>query len=240
MNKTISIPLRQLPEAALKSHFGIERANLGALQQDGKELSLLCDWDDDKIAEAFGRLKLPNEKELLNALRIVIFLVRNNGGARRSESRLRDMLRLYLFVKKNRCEGKIGIRNRIISLDIENDGEWFIEELLLPFLSDNLDGIASADDAEKELSNLVGKRGRHPKEKRIAPLMWGAYRLLSGSRQWKSPMPNDMCDFILTLLEVAGLIPENEEKDAIWIRAQLRYMASRPSQPDFSCFNRQG
>ena len=75
------------------------------------------------------------------------------------------------------------------------------------------------------------KAGRTPKDPRTQPLLLGSYELITSLRDFPSPMPNNLCEFLQNLLTFWGALPENPVIDPMWIRAQLRYLKKRPVRP---------
>ena len=61
-------------------------------------------------------------------------------------------------------------------------------------------------------------------------LMWGTFRLLTDLHGFRTPMPNVLCEFIIRLLQIQEVFPENTDIDTLWVRAQLRYLRGKENQ----------
>ena len=148
--------------------------------------------------------------------------------------RQRDYLRLYVLATSTRDGDEITIRNKRRSIRLNNYSNWIVKELLDPFLTEKLSGVENLEEALAALDEPKPvKKGRRPGDPRVGILLWGTYQMLSDELPLKSPMPNNLCNFLITLLQIQKVLPASPVIDAFWIRAQLRYIRSRPEKPRF-------
>lgn len=146
----------------------------------------------------------------------------------------RDYLRLYEFVTSTRDHDEITIRNKTRSIRLNNYYNWFVKDLLEPFLQSKL---AKIDNLEEALAELDApkpvKKGRRASDPRVGILLWGTYQMITDELKLSSPMPNNLCNFLIILLQIQQVLPVSPVIDAFWVRAQLRYIRSRPEKPRF-------
>lgn len=136
-----------------------------------------------------------------------------------------DLLRLYILNGTTRMGDALIIKNRSRSIRMENDANWFFREIIGPYLALHLEPHISLKQAEKELeSGQIRHRGRSVNDPRVPRLMLGTWRLLTDLHGFRTPMPNVLCNFIISLLQLQGIFPENMDIDTLWVRAQLRYL----------------
>ena len=186
----------------------------------------------------------PNRDEIIRTLQMLVVIVRSQPFSKhvytaddlKEQMKRRDMLRLLVLCNTTRIGDTIIIKNRSRSFQLHNEVNWFIEELIKPNVNAVLGGM-SYEDALSELENETSHhRGRRAKDPLMLNLIWGTYRLISDRCHFRTPMPNALCNFIIKLLQLMDILPENTEVDAFWIRAQLRYIASR-KQNEQSCIS---
>ena len=140
-----------------------------------------------------------------------------------------DLLRLYVFCYEN-LEGErheITLRCKQGSVRLQNCCNWFREELMRDYLETHLPEIVTLQQAKEELLTGRRKRGREPKDARIPALLWGTYNVLVIHQWLPETMPNALCQFLIQLLQLQGVLPLDTEIDTFWIRAQLRYLRSK-------------
>lgn len=149
-----------------------------------------------------------------------------------------DLLRLYILNGTTRVGDTLIVKNRSRSLRIENDANWFFRELIGPYLEQHLGPHVSHEQAKKELeAGESHHRGRRVSDPRVPRLMLGTWLLLTDFHGFRTPMPNILCDFIIRLLQLQSVFPENTDIDTLWVRAQLRYLngkAGKQNQESFS------
>ena len=221
---------------ALEKYYGINEDLIGNVSLDDT-------WDHASLLKGFETLADPYQhRPLLNALFLLVCSLLESPGLQRElkpdelfeQMRHREYLRLYQFCKSIRNGETIFIRNSINSLRINNYSNWFVQELMNPFLKEKLNSIK---DLESELKGLEEpkqtKKGRRADDPRIAILLWGSYQMISDDIAFASPMPNRLCNFLILLLQLAHVLPAYSVIDSFWIRAQLRYIRSRPEKPRF-------
>ena len=140
-----------------------------------------------------------------------------------------DLLRLYVFCYEI-LEGErheITLRCKQGSVRLQNCCNWFREELMRDYLETHLPEIVTLQQAKEELLTGRRKRGREPKDARIPALLWGTYNVLVIHQWLPETMPNALCQFLIQLLQLQGVLPLDTEIDTFWIRAQLRYLRSK-------------
>lgn len=144
----------------------------------------------------------------------------------RHAKRLRlDLLRLYILNGTTRTGDALIVKNRSRSFRLENDANWFFRELAGPYLEKQLGQHITREQARKELeAGESHRRGRRVSDPRVPRLMLGTWRLLTDLHGFRTPMPNVLCNFIIRLLQLQGIFPENTDIDTLWVRAQLRYL----------------
>lgn len=216
--------------------FGIDR-------QEQDSFLLKTAWDTSALSEAFATIGDPEQHlQLVNTLAVLTTCVlespRLQGVLYTQElfekMRERDYLRLYEFVKSTRDDDEITLRNKTHSIRLNNYSNWFVKELLDPFLTEKLAGLEDLESALKELdAPKPARKGRRPDDPRVAILLWGSYEMITDEIAFSSPMPNNLCNFLIALLQLAQVLPTSPVIDAFWIRAQLRYIRSRPVKPRF-------
>lgn len=136
-----------------------------------------------------------------------------------------DLLRLYILNGTTRAGDALIVKNRSRSFRLENDANWFFRELAGPFLEQHLGRHITREQARKELeAGESHRRGRRVSDPRVPRLMLGTWRLLTDLHGFRTPMPNVLCIFIIRLLQLQGVFPENKDIDTLWVRAQLRYL----------------
>ena len=221
---------------ALDKYYGINEGLIG-------NVSLNSAWDYASLLKGFESLADPYQhRTLLNALSLLVCCLLESPGLQRElksdelfeQMRHREYLHLYQFCKSIRNGETVFIRNSINSLRINNYSNWFVQELMNPFLKEKLNSIT---DLESALRGFGGpkpiKKGRRANDPRIAILLWGSYKMISDDIAFSSPMPNSLCNVLILLLQLSKVLPASPVIDSFWIRAQLRYIRSRPIKPRF-------
>lgn len=153
---------------------------------------------------------------------------------RQAVSRLnrQDRLRLYIFCRdtEKNYEG-IMVKGRNGSVKLANTCNWLWNDLLKDYFAGSLPDITSREQAREELVSGMRKRGRAPKDARVPALMWGTYRLITERHHFRTAMPNVLCLFIIRLLQMQNVLPQDTDIDTLWVRAELRYIRDRPEKP---------
>ena len=228
--------------ALLTDYYGIEL--VPSIYQKDDTIVLDTSLEIDGIRKIFEELPgvSENDSDILDALILLSSYIKSNAPlldeesfAKATKAYIRqDMLRLYIFCEDNECsyEG-ITIRSKKGSIRLHNSLNWLWQDLVWPYMEKNFPDILNAEDARKELLTGKRRRGRRPNDPRVPVLLWGTYRLLYDLHGFNSPMPNSLCNFIIQLLQIQDVFPNETEIDTLWIRAELRYINSRPVKPRF-------
>ena len=139
-----------------------------------------------------------------------------------------DLLQLYLAVHDDsRLISWVSIRTVDGTVKLKNFCNWFMDDMVKDYLRKNLPDITNTEQALEELRMIKGRRGRIPTDPRLSILLWGTYTLIKEHHEFKSPMPNRLCQFIIAYLQILDILPADTEIDTFWVRAQLRYIRSR-------------
>ena len=226
----------------LNEYYGIEL--LPSMYQKDDTIILETSLDIDGIRKIFEELPGTSENDslIVDTLILISSYITSNSQLLDEESFTKetkvytrqDMLRLYAFCEENKhsYEG-ITIRSKIGSIRLQNNLNWLWKDLIDPYLKTNLPDIQSSEEARKELLTGKRRRGRRPNDPRVPVLLWGTYQMLSNLHGFSSPMPNSLCNFIIQLLQIQEVFPLDTEIDTLWVRAELRYIKSRPIKPRF-------
>lgn len=226
----------------LNEYYGIEL--LPSIYQKDDTIILETSLDIDGIRKIFEELPGTSENDslIVETLILLTSYIKSNAPLLDEESFAKamkvytrqDMLRLYAFCEENKYsyEG-ITIRSKKGSIRLQNSLNWLWKDLVDPYLKTNLSDIQSSEEARKELLTGKSRRGRRPNDPRVPVLLWGTYQLLSNLHGFSSPMPNSLCRFIIQLLQIQDVFPLETEIDTLWVRAELRYIKSRPIKPRF-------
>ena len=230
--------------AALEHYYGITRDHLPASLLTVTCLPVKPTWEIEALKLSFCALA-PGAEQNSQLFANLVILTNCILESPRLQGALfprelfekmkeRDYLRLYEFVKSSRDHEEITLRNKSRSIRLANYSNWFVRELLQPFLNASL---AKVNDPEEALAKLdapkPAKKGRRANDPRIGILLWGTYQMITDELKLSSPMPNNLCNFLMTLLQTQKVLPTSPVIDAFWIRAQLRYIRSRPDKPRF-------
>lgn len=209
----------------------------------GTNVEIRWPFNSEALVQAFDMIgDSAQHQQLIKTLAVLTCAVLESPRLQRAftprdvfnELRQRDYLRLYVIQNSTREEDGITIRNKSRSIRLNNYSNWFVKELLNPFLKEKLSDVANLEEAIAELDKPKPvKKGRRPGDPRISILLWDTYLMLSDELPLKSPMPNNLCNFLITLLQIQKVLPASSVIDAFWIRAQLRYIHSRPEKPRF-------
>ena len=228
--------------ALLREYYGIEL--LPSITQKDDTIVLETSLEHEVIRKIFEDLPGVSDKDsaILDALILLSSYVKCNAPLLDEESFAKatksftrqDMLRLYIFCEENKCsyEG-ISIRGKKGPIRLHNSMNWLWKDLVGPYMEKNIPEIMNAEDARKELLTGKRRRGRRPNDPRVPVLLWGTYRMLYDLHGFNSPMPNSLCNFIIQLLQIQDVFPNETEIDTLWVRAELRYIKSRPVKPRF-------
>ena len=228
--------------ALLTDYYGIEL--VPSICQKDDTIVLETSLEIDVIRKIFEELPGVSDKDtaILDALILLSSYIKSNVPLLDEESFAKatkmytrqDVLRLYIFCEENKCsyEG-ISIRGKKGSIRIHNSLNWLWKDLVGPYMEKNFPDILNAEEAKKELLTGKRRRGRRPNDPRVPVLLWGTYKMLSDLHGFSSPMPNSLCNFIIQLLQIQDVFPNETEIDTLWVRAELRYIKSRPVKPRF-------
>ena len=139
-----------------------------------------------------------------------------------------DLLQLYLAVYDGTgLMSWVSVRTVDGTVKLRNFCNWFMDDMVKDYLRKNLSDITGTEQATEELRRIKGHRGRIPTDPRISILLWGTYSLIREHHEFKSPMPNKLCQFIIAYLQILDILPVDTDIDTFWVRAQLRYIRSR-------------
>lgn len=204
--------------------------------QDGLSTYLSSEGDVQKL-KAIYQIVGPGKKdeETILTLQLLINIVKNiqyvnpyTAEVLKEQMKRRDLLRLLILCNTTKTGDVIIIKNRSRSFQLHNDANWFIQTVIKPIIIKELGDSITISQATEELEKATTRhRGRRAKDPQMLKLIWGTYRLISNTHSFRTPMPNTLCNFIIKLLILMDILPENTEIDAFWIRAQLRYMKSK-------------
>lgn len=195
---------------------------------------LLEDSIARNVTDAYSAMgTCPNDELLQRVLLTLTRVVRSSpeftgkisADQKHARSLRLDLLRLYILNGTTRAGDALIVKNRSRSFRLDNDANWFFRELVEPYLECQLGRNMSREQARKELeAGESHHRGRRVSDPRVPRLMLGTWRLLSDFHGFRTPMPNVLCNFIIRLLQLQGVFPENTDIDTLWVRAQLRYL----------------
>lgn len=144
-----------------------------------------------------------------------------------------DLLQLYLTAYGNSgMTSWVSVRTVDGTVKLRNFCNWFMDDMVKDYLRKNLTDITNSEQALEELRMIKGHRGRIPTDPRISILLWGTYTLIKEHYEFKSPMPNRLCQFIIAYLQILDILPADTDIDTFWVRAQLRYIRSRKEAQD--------
>lgn len=229
---------------ALEHYYGITDEYLPASLRAGAPLPVKPKSNVDGLRQSFRALAPDTDQHRQLFANLVVLTTcvlespRLQGALYTQElfdkMRMRDYLRLYEFVSSTRDDDEITIRNKSRSIRLNNYSNWFVKELLKPFLQPKLAKIDNLEEALAELdAPKPAKKGRRASDPRISILLWGTYQMITDELTLASPMPNSLCNFLIMLLQSQQVLPVSPVIDAFWVRAQLRYIRSRPEKPRF-------
>lgn len=231
--------------AALDKYYGIYGELLpsgyGTVTEKGATIEVA--WDTESLQNAFAAIGERNQyPRLFQTLCVLVDCLQKSPELQSAISsdklfaqmRQREYLRLYQLARSTRDHEALTIRNASRNIRLNNYSNWFVKELLDPFLREKLAGLGDLETALKELdAPKPVRKGRRPDDPRVAILLWGSYEMLTDEISFPTPMPNSLCNFLITLLQLGRVLPTSPVIDAFWIRAQLRYIRSRPVKPRF-------
>ncbi|MBQ9660081.1 MAG: hypothetical protein IJV37_02290 [Bacteroidales bacterium] len=245
MKMTLTITEMQAALAALDDYFGIQGNLLPEKYRNApaETMTINFDWDADALQVAFNTIcDRERHSHLFRSLCLLVDCLLTSPALKEvlssdelfSQMRQREYLRLYQLARSTRDDEVLTLRNNSRSIRLNNYSNWFVHELLDPFLKEKLAGLEDLESALRELDTpKPARKGRRPDDPRVAILLWGSYEMITDAIAFSSPMPNNLCNFLITLLQLAQVLPTSPVIDAFWIRAQLRYVRSRPVKPRF-------
>lgn len=180
-----------------------------------------------------------DEEEIIDTLSVISYSIqRNSDSVNASMYQLLnnmvrpDLLKLYILLYDTSQKTTwLSLRTTNGTVRLRNYCNWFLDDMVKSYLKENLPDIHCLGDVVNELKRCRHGRGRLPSDPRIAQILWGSYTMLSEKCEFKSPMPNRLCQFLLAYLQILDLIPQDTEIDSFWIRAQLRYIRSKKERP---------
>ena len=239
-------------DAVLK-YFGItlrqteDKKNAKADEAEEEDFAIILPFDFRELQEIYSSEidACSNDDFILKTLAVVSEFVITESRLLSTESFneiigksiRQDLLRMYIF-REEYLEGSdrsFTLRGPRGSMLITNRCDWIWDELIGEYFRRVLPDVESIDTAKVELITGQKKRpGRKPKDGRVPALLWGTYQLLHDMHSFRSPMPNCLCNFIVLLLQLQGVFRPDTEIDAMWVRAELRYIQSRPQKPTYS------
>jgi hypothetical protein len=203
-------------------------------------LDIVADIDLIRLRESFRQLigNDDKERELTDTLSAVShFMSSDSLGMSVSiynmlnEMIRSDLLRLYIMLYDTSPQTTwISIRTINGTIRLRNYCNWFQDDMIKNYLKKNLPDIQNVSQAMSELEKNKRPKGRVPNDPRLSHLLWGTYSLLYDACTFKTPMPNQLCQFLLIYLQILGIVPLDTEIDTFWIRAQLRYIRSKKNQ----------
>ena len=141
----------------------------------------------------------------------------------RDEAIRQDLLKLYhACTNPDALSGKIEIRSRNNTIRMDNHFNWVQDAMIRGFLKEHLNNLTEME----AYGSYPSKAGRKAYDERAGIIMKGVYTMITESHEFASPMPNDLCCFILFYLELCGIQPSQHKVGAQWVRSQLRYLLS--------------
>ncbi len=174
-----------------------------------------------------------NDIELLKTLQLLVYCQDKHPniiGTPYSGNRL-DLLRLVILLATTKEGDMLIIKNKTRSFQLDNNHNWVIKQCVQPFLQEKGLGALTSEEAQREIDNQSSRRrGRRYKDPRMPIVLWGTFRLLSDLHGFHTPMPNILCNFLVLFLQFMMILPQNTDIDALWIRAQLRYIRGKQEE----------
>ena len=141
----------------------------------------------------------------------------------RDEAIRQDLLKLYhACTNPDALSGKIEIRSRNNTIRMDNHFNWVQDAMIRGFLKEHLNNLTEME----AYGSYPSKAGRKAYDARAGIIMKGVYTMITESHEFASPMPNNLCCFILFYLELCGIQPSQHKVGAQWVRSQLRYLLS--------------
>ena len=141
----------------------------------------------------------------------------------RDDAIRQDLLKLYhACTNPDALSGKIEIRSRNNTIRMDNHFNWVQDAMIRGFLKEHLNNLTEME----AYGSSQTKAGRKAYNERARIIMKGVYTMITESHEFASPMPNNLCCFILFYLELCGIQPSQNKVGAQWVRSQLRYLLS--------------
>ena len=141
----------------------------------------------------------------------------------RDDAIRQDLLKLYhACTNPDALSGKIEIRSRNNTIRMDNHFNWVQDAMIRGFLKEHLNNLTEME----AYGSSQTKAGRKAYDARAGIIMKGVYTMITESHEFASPMPNNLCCFILFYLELCGIQPSQNKVGAQWVRSQLRYLLS--------------
>jgi hypothetical protein len=146
-----------------------------------------------------------------------------------------DLLKLYVWLNdpKTKIDQKLTLKHAMGNIEIENFDGWFTRNLLEGYLDKYLSDITTIEQAESELLTYKGRKGRKVNDRRVPVIMYGIFRMLNDQKKMKSPQSDSLCKLIIEYLKYIGVFDDDTNVDNQWIRAQLKYISTKPEPPKF-------
>ena len=141
----------------------------------------------------------------------------------RDEAIRQDLMKLYhACTNPDALSGKIEIRSRNNTIRMDNHFNWVQDAMIRGFLKEHLNNLTEME----AYGSHPSKAGRKAYDARAGIIMKGVYTMITESHEFASPMPNNLCCFILFYLELCGIQPSQHKVGVQWVRSQLRYLLS--------------
>lgn len=192
-----------------------------------------ADLDTEAITRAFRHYinDSRHEREItdtLNALSHIVITLPLSIYHMVSDMIRPDLLKLFLLLHdESNHTAWLSLRTPDGTVRLKNYCNWFLDGMVKDYLRMHLHDIQDTGQAEAELAKRKHHPGRIPNDPQLLQILWGTYKLLRDKCTFKTPMPNRLCQFLLTYLQIIGIIHKNTDIDTFWIRAQLRYIRTK-------------
>lgn len=146
-----------------------------------------------------------------------------------------DLLNLYIWLKdpQTKLEQKLALKHMTGSIKIKNSFGWFTRNLLTKYLDEYLPDIKTIEEAKTELLTYKKNSGRPTDDFRVNVITYGIYRMFNDLKKMNSPQSDSLCEFIIEYLKFIGILDEDTKVDNQWVRAQIKYISSKPEPPKF-------
>ena len=217
----------------IEKHYGI---NSGMVADENKD-STFRRKDLETIYKPLGESQ--NDETILDCLCVMTCFLEDSAILgrvaieRRTTDELirREILKLYVFCGETRSRDTVTVYSSTSKVKFANYNGWLRERLLKPFFDRELTESITLAKARETLEYTRKKAGRVAPDPRMQFILLGTYDLVTALRSFPTPMPGKLCDFLGNLLIFWNIMPDRPVIDAAWIRAQLRYLKSKPVKP---------